>query len=42
MLEKKNIQICWECEEFETFTKLAFLKPIYEDAHLKNLWKIKK
>jgi len=40
--EKKNIQGCWECEEFETCTKLDFLKPIHEDAHLKNLKKIKK
>src|SRR5665648_483941 len=39
--EKKNIQGCWECEELETCTKLDFLKPIHEDAHLKNLRKIK-
>lgn len=40
--QKKNIQGCWECEEFETCEKLDFLKPIHEDAHLKNLRKIKK
>ncbi len=40
--QKKNIQGCWECEEFETCKKLDFLKPIHGDAHLKNLRKIKK
>jgi len=40
--QKKNIQGCWECEEFETCEKLDFLKPVHEDAHLKNLEKIKK
>jgi len=40
--QKKNIQGCWECEEFETCGKLDFLKLVHEDAHLKNLEKIKK
>ena len=40
--QKKNIQGCWECKEFETCEKLNFLKPFHEDAHLKNLRKIKK
>jgi len=40
--QKKNIQGCWECQEFETCKKLDFLKPIHEDAHLKNLRKLKK
>ena len=40
--QKKNIQGCWECEEFETCEKLDFLKPIHGDAHLKNLRKLKK
>ena len=39
---KKNIQGCWECEEFETCEKLDFLKPIHGDAHLKNLGKLEK
>jgi len=39
---KKNNPGCWECEEFETCEKFDFLKPIHEDAHLKNLRKIKK
>jgi len=40
--QKKNIQGCWECEEFETCERLDFLRPIHEDAHIKNLRKIKK
>ena len=40
--QKKEIQGCWECDEFETCTKLNFLKPIHDDAHIKNLRKIKK
>ncbi|MCK4387126.1 MAG: DUF3795 domain-containing protein [Dehalococcoidia bacterium] len=40
--QKKNIPGCWECEEFETCEKLDFLKPIHEDAHLKNLRKMRK
>ncbi len=40
--QKKSILGCWECKEFETCEKLDFLKPIHEDAHLKNIRKIKK
>lgn len=40
--QKKNIQGCWECDEFETCKKLDFLKPIHEDSHIKNMRKIKK
>lgn len=40
--QRKNIQGCWECGEFETCEKLDFLKPFHEDAHLKNLRRIKK
>ena len=40
--QKRNIQGCWECNEFETCAKLDFLKPIHEDANLKNLRKLKK
>lgn len=40
--QKKGIEGCWECDEFETCTKLDFLKPVHEDAHLKNLAKIRK
>jgi hypothetical protein len=40
--QRKNIEGCWECGEFETCSKLDFLKPIHDDEHLKNLRKIKK
>ena len=40
--QKKRIEGCWECEQFETCQKLNFLKGIHNDAHLKNLRKIKK
>ncbi len=40
--QKKGIEGCWECDEFETCEKLDFLKPNHGDAHLKNLQKIKK
>jgi len=40
--QKKGINGCWECDEFETCEKLDFLKPIHEDSHIKNLRKIKK
>jgi len=40
--QKKGIEGCWECDEFETCEKLDFLKPGHGDAHLKNLRKIKK
>ena len=40
--QKKGIGGCWECDEFETCTKLDFLKPNHGDAHIKNLRKIKK
>ena len=40
--QKKDIEGCWQCDEFETCEKLDFLKPNHEDAHLKNLRKIKK
>lgn len=39
--QKKGIEGCWVCDEFETCKKLDFLKPTHEDAHLKNLRKIK-
>ncbi len=40
--QKKGIEGCWKCEEFETCKKLDFLEPIHKDAHIKNLRKIKK
>ncbi|RLF40821.1 MAG: hypothetical protein DRN12_04540 [Thermoplasmata archaeon] len=35
-------QGCWGCEDFETCSKLDFLKPTHGDAHLKNLGKIRR
>jgi len=40
--QERNFAGCWECEEFETCDKFDFLKPVHEDAYLKNLRKIKK
>lgn len=40
--QKKGIAGCWECAEFETCTKLDFLKPIHGDEHLRNLRTLKK
>lgn len=39
---KRNIAGCWECDEFETCSKLDFLKPVHGDANVKNLRKLKK
>jgi len=40
--QKRDIEGCWECEEFETCEKLDFLKQGHGDAHLKNIRKINK
>ncbi|MBC8390906.1 MAG: DUF3795 domain-containing protein [Actinobacteria bacterium] len=40
--QKKGIEGCWECNEFETCEKLDFLKPNHGDAHIMNLRKIAK
>jgi hypothetical protein len=40
--EKKNLDGCWECKEFETCKKLDFLIPVHGNAHIKNLKNIKK
>ncbi len=40
--QKKGIDGCWECEEFETCKELDFLKASHGDANLKNLRKLKK
>ena len=39
---KKEIAGCWECGEFETCTKLDFLKPIHGNANVENLKIIRK
>ena len=40
--QKKGIEGCWECDDFETCEKLDFLKPAHGEAHLKNLRTLKK
>lgn len=40
--QKKGIEGCWECDEFETCSKLDFLKANHGDAHIKNLRRIKR
>jgi len=40
--QKKGIEGCWECDEFETCEKLNFLNSGHGVAHIKNLRKIKK
>ena len=40
--QKKKINGCWECEEFETCKNLDFLKPVHEDGHIKNLRTLKR
>ncbi|OGO23115.1 MAG: hypothetical protein A2Z28_01825 [Chloroflexi bacterium RBG_16_51_9] len=39
--QKKSINGCWQCEEFEVCKKLDFLKPFHENAHMKNLRMLK-
>jgi len=40
--QKKGIEGCWECTEFEVCTKLDFLKNVHGDAHIRNLKAVKK
>jgi len=40
--QKKGIDGCWQCDEFETCDKLDFLKANHDDAHIKNLRILKK
>jgi hypothetical protein len=40
--QKKEIEGCWQCDEFETCHNLDFLNPVHGDAHLKNLRKLNK
>jgi hypothetical protein len=40
--QKKEVEGCWECNEFETCGKLDSLKVNHGDAHIKNLRIIKK
>jgi len=38
----KGFDGCWQCDAFQTCTKLDFLKAGHGDAHLKNIGKIKR
>lgn len=40
--QKKGIEGCWECAEFETCENLDFLKLGHGETHLKNLRTLKK
>jgi hypothetical protein len=40
--QKKEIEGCWLCDEFESCKKLDFLVPVHGDAHVKNLKTIKR
>ena len=35
--QKKGIEGCWQCDEFETCETPDFLQPAHGDAHIKNL-----
>ena len=41
-VEKKELDGCWECDQFSLCKKLEFLEPVHGDAHLKNIRKIKR
>ena len=41
-VQKKGLNGCWECLDFETCKELQFLEPVHGNAHIKNLRKIKK
>lgn len=40
--QKKELEGCWVCDEFENCEKLDFLNPVHGDAHIENLRTIKK
>jgi len=35
--QKRGIEGCWQCDEFETCETPDFLQPAHGDAHIKNL-----
>jgi len=39
--QKKNIEGCWECHEFETCGRFDFLKTVHGDANAKNIRRIR-
>jgi hypothetical protein len=40
--QKRGLEGCWLCAEFENCKELDFLVPVHGDAHKKNLWNIKR
>jgi hypothetical protein len=40
--QKKELDGCWKCSEFETCEELKFLEPVHGDAYIKNLKTVKK
>ena len=40
--QKKDLDGCWECADFESCKKLDFLRSVHGDAHIKNLRRIRK
>ncbi len=40
--QKHRYEGCWECGDFESCEKLAFLEAGHKDEHLKNIRKIRK
>ena len=40
--QQKAYAGCWECSDFESCEKLAFLQANHGDAHIKNLKKLEK
>ena len=40
--QSKELEGCWECDQFGTCDKLEFLKAGHGDAHLKNLRKLQR
>jgi hypothetical protein len=39
--QKKDLEGCWDCSDFETCKELKFLEHVHGDAHIKNLKNIK-
>jgi hypothetical protein len=40
--QKKGMDGCWLCQEFDSCEKLEYLEPVHGDAHTKNLRVIKR
>ena len=40
--QKKDLEGCWQCVDFEGCKKLDFLVPVHGDAHMKNLRRLKR